>query len=558
MGTLDIVYIQSEKMAKRKIGLKILLIVIVVVFSAGAFFILTSLDKGGTSEAVSSVYEVSEGDLEIKVIENGTVKAQDAVEIKSEVEGRTTIISIVPEGVYITEQDVKDGKILVELDSSDIKERLTRQEMDHNSAEASYKEALEALSIQKNENDSKEQQAKLDVTFKLMDLQKYIGESLAEEFLSGLKDREIGEFDMRGYLDDPNQLGGEARQRLNELTAEINLAEEKYNRAKSNYDWSMKLAKKKYIAQLELEGDRLEAETLKIKVGQAKTQLDLFRKYEFLKEAQKRLSDYREALMSLERTKARCRSELSQREAKLKSMKSRFELETEQLDKVRHQLEACIIRSPSPGMVVYSSRNSRWGGNRTNIEPGAEIRQRQEIMTLPNSNKMAVELKVHETNVDKVEAGQSASIFSDALPDKSFEGEVLKIAPMPDPQNWLTNPDSKVYNTEVAITNSDSSLRPGMSAKVEIHVDYFEDILKVPVQSVTNRGGRKVVYVKGIGVAEEREVVTGSFNNNFVEIVEGLSRGEKVLLSPPRLIEESVDKNKPKVKKSLASKGKSG
>ncbi|MHC4257926.1 MAG: efflux RND transporter periplasmic adaptor subunit [Planctomycetota bacterium] len=80
-------------------------------------------------------------------------------------------------------------------------------------------------------------------------------------------------------------------------------------------------------------------------------------------------------------------------------------------------------------------------------------------MTITNANEMDVDVKVHETNVDKVKVGQPANIVIDAQPDKVFTGEVLKIAPLPDPQSFFGNPDLKVYTTDVGLEAAGSAFR---------------------------------------------------------------------------------------------------
>jgi HlyD family secretion protein len=61
----------------------------------------------------------------------------------------------------------------------------------------------------------------------------------------------------------------------------------------------------------------------------------------------------------------------------------------------------------------------------------------------------------------------------------------------------------------------------------------------VPIQSVVTQEGVKVCYIAASGDAEKRQVEIGQFNNDFVEIKEGLAEGEKVLLNPPRQTEEN-------------------
>jgi multidrug efflux pump subunit AcrA (membrane-fusion protein) len=145
---------------------------------------------------------------------------------------------------------------------------------------------------------------------------------------------------------------------------------------------------------------------------------------------------------------------------------------------------------------------------------------------------MKVEIKIHETWIDKIEPNQPAKITIAAFPDKTFTGKVLKKAPLADPKHW-SNPDLKVYTTDVSIDGTHDSLKTGMTGKVEVTIDELHDVLYVPIQSVVTVEEAKICYVMA-SRAERREVETGLFNDDFVEIKSGLTEGEKVLLNPPR------------------------
>jgi restriction endonuclease Mrr len=84
-----------------------------------------------------------------------------------------------------------------------------------------------------------------------------------------------------------------------------------------------------------------------------------------------------------------------------------------------------------------------------------------------------------------------------------------------------------------------------MSAKVEILVERLEDVIIVPVQVVANQEGKKVCYCLSSNRIERRVVQTGSFNDTFVAITDGLEVGEKVLLSPPRMTEAEAEPAEP-------------
>ncbi|MHC4071223.1 MAG: efflux RND transporter periplasmic adaptor subunit, partial [Planctomycetota bacterium] len=254
-----------------------------------------------------------------------------------------------------------------------------------------------------------------------------------------------------------------------------------------------------------------------------------YKLYDFPKEAETFLSTYEEAKRELDRTKARTRSMLAQADAKLLSAKSRYELQDQRMKKAERQIEACMIKAPAPGLVIYASSSDvfmRRGGGGT--------RERQKIISLPDTAEMIAEIAVHEAEVDKVRPGQRAVITVDPFPDETFTGQVLKVAHLPDSRRGFLNP-LKVYITQVLIEGTHDYLKPGMSAKVEILVERLEDVIIVPVQVVANRGGSKVCFVSTPGGTEERIVQTGAFDDTFVQIVDGLKEGEKVLLNPPRV-----------------------
>jgi hypothetical protein len=175
------------------------------------------------------------------------------------------------------------------------------------------------------------------------------------------------------------------------------------------------------------------------------------------------------------------------------------------------------------------------------IAPGEQVFQRQIIISLPNTSEMMAEIAVHESSVDNVKPGQRAKIVMDAFPDKTFTGEVIKIAPLPDQQRGWLSPDIKVYTTQVGIEGQHDFLKPGMSARVEILIEHLTDVVIVPVQVVANRGGKKICYVLNSSWPVEREVKTGLFNDTFVQILEGLQPGDEVLLNPPRITETKTE-----------------
>jgi len=498
-------------------------------------------------ESTSAFFAVERRDLEITVRESGSVKALKKLEIKCEVEGQTTLLSLIPEGVYLTEEDVANKRVLVELDSSDTRDKITQQDITLQSAQASYTQAKESYDIQVNQNESNIKAGELDVKFSRMDLDKYLGAELAEglvrdpanlmdldKYLSAELAEELvrDPADLAGIEPAP-RLKGEALQKLRKLSNDIGLAEEEVKRAVIQRDWTDELWEKKFVTRNELEADELALKRRKVELEQAQTELNIFKLYEFPKEVEQRLADYQEALKALERVKARARSELASAEAQLKSKEAAYRLQKERFDRLQEQLEASVIYATQPGLVVYATSGNPWH-RQPPLEEGATVRQRQVLINIPDTSLMAAEIKVHEASFEKVKEGQKATITFEAYPDLRAEGHVHKVAMLPDAQHRWLNPDLKVYTTDIVIHGERKILRPGLSAEVEIQIDKLHDVLVAPIQAVVPEGENRVCYVLNNGGREKRIVEIGLASDEFIEVRSGLEAGEKVMLNPPR------------------------
>src|SRR5688572_13380300 len=121
-----------------------------------------------SSPRALAYYPVKRCDFLISVVEGGTIKAVHEVTVRSELEGIARIISIATEGSF-----VRKGELLVELDSSDLRERIGSQEVTYQNTRFAALQAKEYLSIQKSITESNIKDAELKSEFSQTDLQKY-------------------------------------------------------------------------------------------------------------------------------------------------------------------------------------------------------------------------------------------------------------------------------------------------------------------------------------------------------------------------------------------------
>jgi HlyD family secretion protein len=413
------------------------------------------------------------------------------------VEGKTTILFLVAEGTHVNK-----GDLLIQLDASRLEEKKAQQQIETFNAEAAYIRSRENLAISQSQAESDIAKAKLDYQFSHLDLNKY--------------------------------LQGEYPQKLQETNTKIIVAEEELQRAEEKLEWSQRLHREGLITRTELQADELVAKRKKLDLELAKSNLKLLNEFAHDRKLRELKSNLEQAKKALDRIKRKAVANNVQAEVELKAKKSEFKRQQRNLDKINEQIAKCRITSPVGGMVVYATTGRRrWGDEKGPLQEGQEVREKQELIHLPTTSSMMVEVKIHESNLMKVRQGLPARIIVDALPRKIFTGRVGKIALLPDSISAWLNPDFKVYSAEIYLDGDGSGLRPGMTCSAEIIIEEYTDALYVPVQSVVRIKDRPVVYMAGSINAEFREVEIGLDNNRMIRIISGLSEGEKVLLAPP-------------------------
>jgi len=345
--------------------------------------------------------------------------------------------------------------------------------------------------------------------------------------------------DFTRYADIDQLEDGEAKQQLRNLLDELQVSQEEYFLAQDRIEGQRRLEARGFITPTELEAEELNLSKARNRQAQKETALSLYIQYSFPKDAEQKLSEYENAIMSYQRQLKENIAEQAQDEARFSSAARKFNLERVKLTDIDEQLEFATIRAELPGMVVYGAADqnqARYRGSSSQeaIQEGATVRERQAILTIPDMREMAVKTNIHESAVQRVAVGQAVRVGIDAFPDERLTGVVTKVAVVADSANAFMNPDLKVYPTTIKIEGTYDWLRPGMSAEVEILVDKLEDVIYVPLQAVTYWDDKRVVYVDNFGNPERREVEVGAFSDSFIELTSGLRAGEEVLLLPPQ------------------------
>ncbi|MDD4539726.1 MAG: efflux RND transporter periplasmic adaptor subunit [Lentisphaeria bacterium] len=491
----------------------VLLLVALVAVFGGKWYLRWQEQRTKAGEQAKQIFaKVEEGPLVINLTESGSIKPREQLVIKSQVEGRVSILFIVPEG-----QRVKEGDLLVELDSSTQKDNLVNQEITVQNAQASHVQAVENLEVVKNQAKADVDKAELDLRFAKEDLIKY------QE--------------------------GEYPKTLNELESRVTLAAEELERAQYKLEWSKTLYEEKYLSETEFRSDKLAGKRYELELKTAQNNLALSKNYTYKRQVAQLESDVSQRSMALERIQRSSRANVVQAEAQLRARELELNRQKSKLVKIQEQIEKSQIYAPADGLVIYAtSSRGPWRSNTQPLEEGQEVFERQELIYLPTADTFNAEIKVHETNLKKIFIGLPVRIRIDALPGRVFLGKITKVAPLPDAQSMFMNPDLKIYNTTVSIDGGDGVLKSGMNCEAEIIIEQYTKAMFVPVQCVVRAAGTPVVYVRQGDSVERRDVEIGMDNNRMVRILSGLKVGDEVLVTPPlheavslRASEEVVD-----------------
>ena len=504
---------------------------------------------------------VQRGNLRVTVAEGGALDSTSKLNLKCELDNGGTIVSLVAEGTYVdgpsqyqvSEEDTLQsitekhmhlanvptadkpagkaeqrafeealrtanpdldwenlelgqtvqipGALLVKFEDADLREKILFQEKSVADAERDLGNAKKDLALRRIETASANRQAALDVEFAQQDLDRYIE--------------------------------GDTPLQLLKMEGDIALAEEEIKRAEEKLASTRKLREKGYATSLEVQSNELTIKKQQNSITQTKKQQELFLKFEQPQQKKRYEAKLDQATVEEQRTIQKSNTLVESAEGTVLRRSEGLKAQQERLVLYKEQLIKSEMRAPQDGLVIYARSSSRY--NDTYIKEGALIRKGYSVIDLPDISELMAVVQVHESFVRHIKTGQKAVVRIDSLPDREFQGVVRHVAPTPDARRKYYEIIS-VYDTHVWIQDENSQLpedlKPGVSAKAEIVVAELNDVMMVPVQSVTTYKGQKVVQVKRGENVVVVPVKTGQFNNRFIEIKDGLKEGDQVSLAP--------------------------
>jgi len=178
-----------------------------------------------------------------------------------------------------------------------------------------------------------------------------------------------------------------------------------------------------------------------------------------------------------------------------------------------------------PDLAAVFSLNSPIAGTviERNATVGASVGTDSNLFKIIDLSRVWIDANVFEKDLARVRMGQEVKVNLPALPGSTYTGRVILI-------DSVVDPETRTIKVRTEVANPDSRLKPDMFANVEIVTDLNRSAISVPQTAVLNDGGKTVVFVAEGNGYQKREVHTGIQNGDRLEIVEGLSPGEKVVV----------------------------
>ena len=256
--------------------------------------------------------------------------------------------------------------------------------------------------------------------------------------------------------------------------------------------------------------------------------------------------------------------------AQINTIRAQINQQKASLSSVEYDLSKTTINAPMSGTVTQLNNELGEKVLGTSFNIGSQI------MTISDLSKMECQVDVGETDVTYIKLGDTARIQIDAFPDRVFIGYVYEIANTATAKGLGTQEEVVNFIVKIRIFNEQGfDLRPGMSCTVDIEVNKKENVITVPIQSVTTREDessmtntiandkdkpenltntkevksqkknkpKEIVFIVENGIAKQKLVKTGISDDTYIEVIEGLSENEEVVKGSFKAINKDLEKD---------------
>lgn len=261
--------------------------------------------------------------------------------------------------------------------------------------------------------------------------------------------------------------------------------------------------------------------------------LRIFKRYEYPQKIATLQEAVMKGQMAVQRTIVNNNAKISKKRIEIANRDKLLNDYKTDLSGVREDMQKLVIRAQADGMLIHGeNRRNRWDTPKE-IKVGADVSVGESIGIIPDVSKFKVQVNIPEEYRSRIKTGLPVVIRAKAVPDLTLSGEIVKISGASTPIIPWDQGSPKVYASDISTDAADERLTPGMTVQVEIVVEKAAGVLYVPVEGLYNRDGKTYCKLRQGAGQTEREVKTGRFSTDYVEVTEGLSENDQVMLDRP-------------------------
>ncbi len=303
-------------------------------------------------------------------------------------------------------------------------------------------------------------------------------------------------------------------------------AESRLEIAESNKD-KMAASHKSQMTRLEsdLRSAELTYELSKLNLEQMKFEAEI-------KQQEAKLQHQRNELSFL-----KAKQDLASQKIVQKSEMNNVDIDVQQkksdLQRAERDLAQLTLTAPKEGLVVYENN---WSTGRK-IAIGDTPWQGMTLITLPDLSEMQSITFVNEVDVSRIKKGLKVDVKLDAFQDSTFPGIIASVASLGKARDGNSN--VKVFEIAVDINLQSEKLKPGMTTSNRIIINEIPDMVYIPQESVFQKNGKNIVYIKGSTGFYEEEVQLGEKNEDYITVIKGVKPGDEIALRDPTVQEET-------------------
>ena len=205
----------------------------------------------------------------------------------------------------------------------------------------------------------------------------------------------------------------------------------------------------------------------------------------------------------------------------IKALESNVKAAKTQLEELKNNMGRIKLYSSIKGIVL-----------KKNAEKGQAVLQGVFLFEIGDYDSAYIRADVLVDDIRKIELGQKAVISGEVLNDEIIPGEVCYIAPKADSKVSSLGIEQQRVEVRIKFDNKELKLKPGYTLDIDIAVREKSNTLYVPDKSVFEMNGKDSVFVVRNNRLEPRVIVSGIENDDFIEVVSGVSEGETVVIDP--------------------------